>query len=166
MSKPRTESEGKALSQSATRFQYTIKFLCGGSSEKSGNQHLTTGVFFTLINVHNPSAQRVTFSWKVVLETKAGISLNPPQISTFRSEAVDSNSAFKIDCVDIFSVVVGGPVIVGGTPITMGFLVIVSPAELDVTAVYTARPQRGEVSSIDVETIQPRTMVRPRLRHR
>jgi hypothetical protein len=36
-----------------------------------------------------------------------------------------------------------------------GFLLILSPVELDITAVYTARGESG-VSTMDVEVIQPR----------
>ena len=35
-----------------------------------------------------------------------------------------------------------------------GFLVVMSPVELDVTAVYTSRG--GDASTIDVEVIEPR----------
>jgi hypothetical protein len=37
-----------------------------------------------------------------------------------------------------------------------GFLVIMSPVELDVTAVYTARPLDGGVSTMDVQVMEPR----------
>ncbi len=41
-----------------------------------------------------------------------------------------------------------------------GFVVIDSPVELDITAVYTARPTNGEVSTMDVVTITPRKVRR------
>ena len=133
--------------------------MCGSVSEKGAVQQLAKGVFFTLVNVHNPSPHRVTFSWKVVIETRVGVIKDPPLISSFRSASADPNSALKIDAADLFAVVTGGgPVIVGGSVFIMGFAVIVSPVELDVAAVYTARLQKGDVSSIDVETIQPRVV--------
>jgi hypothetical protein len=39
-----------------------------------------------------------------------------------------------------------------------GFLVVNSPVELDVVAVYTAHPKGGEVSTLDTETIAGRRM--------
>jgi len=42
-----------------------------------------------------------------------------------------------------------------------GFLVIRSPAELDVVAVYTARSLVGHVSSIHVQVAQPREVRLP-----
>ena len=37
-----------------------------------------------------------------------------------------------------------------------GFLVVKSPVELDVVGVYTARQNKGDVETIDVETVQAR----------
>jgi hypothetical protein len=39
-----------------------------------------------------------------------------------------------------------------------GFLVVNSPVELDVVAVYTAHPKGGEVSTLDTETVAGRRM--------
>jgi len=39
-----------------------------------------------------------------------------------------------------------------------GFLVVNSPVELDVVAVYTAHPQGGEVSTLDAKTVTARRM--------
>jgi hypothetical protein len=44
----------------------------------------------------------------------------------------------------------------GALPLTIGFLEIVSPVELAVTAVYTVSGADGKTTSIDVETIEPR----------
>src|SRR4051812_33898095 len=91
-----------------TAFQYAVKFLCGSASESesetdgNGVQQVTRGVFFTLINVHNPSLLEVTFSWEVIVETRLGIALNPPQISGSRSIAINGSSAAKIDALDLF----------------------------------------------------------------
>jgi hypothetical protein len=169
--RPRSDGEAATRAEAArlgevTAFQYAVKFLCGSASESGDLQQVTKGVFFTLINVHNPSLRRVTFSWKVVVETRLAILLDPPQISSFRSVSVNSNSAVKMDASDLFSVATGsGAVIVGGSPLVMGYAVIVSPVELDVTVLYTARPQQGDVTSIDVETIHPRTMTVPQSAH-
>jgi hypothetical protein len=144
-------------------FQYAVKFLCGsateGGTDGSGVQQVTRGVYFTLINVHNPSSLAVTFSWHVVVETRLGLAVNPPQISASRSVAINSTGAAKIDAVDLFSLITGSSdVIIGGSALVVGYAVIVSPIELDVTVLYTSRPQQGDVTSIDVKTVHPRTV--------
>jgi len=51
-----------------------------------------------------------------------------------------------------------------GAPLPLfvkGFFVILTPIPLNVTAVYTARPTDGQVSTMDIEVIQPRLMPTP-----
>ncbi len=152
---------GSARLGDRTAFQYAVTFLCGSASETEDNgvQQVTRGVYFTLINVHNPSSLAVTFSWRAIVETKLGIALNPPQISGSRSITMNSSSVAKIDALDLFSVTTGsGDVIIGGSALLAGYAVILSPIELDVTVLYTSRPQQGYVTSIDVKTVHPRTV--------
>jgi hypothetical protein len=57
-----------------------------------------------------------------------------------------------------------------------GFVKINSPVELDVVAIYTARPAEAEVSTMDVETVETRRIEKtvevvsddelPTIRHR
>jgi len=49
----------------------------------------------------------------------------------------------------------------GPLPLTIGFLEIVSPVELSITAVYTATDAASNAISIDVEQIEGRTVPVP-----
>ena len=161
--RPRSHDQSAAHLGDRTAFQYAVKFLCGAASESdtdgNGVQQVTRGVFFTLINMHNPSSLKVALSWEAIVETRLGIALDPPQISGPRSIVINGSSAAKIDALDLFSVITGSSnVIIGGSALVVGYAVIISPIELDVTVLYTSRPQQGEVSSIDVKTVHPRTV--------
>lgn len=46
-----------------TAFQYAAKFVCG----RPGAGELAPGVYFTAINVHNPTGQRVRVRKKIAI---------------------------------------------------------------------------------------------------
>jgi hypothetical protein len=62
------------------------------------------------------------------------------------------------DCCRIAELLLGAPP-QGSTPLTVGFLEIVSPIELSITAVYTASGPDGKTVSIDVEQIVPKVVL-------
>ena len=81
-------------------------------------------------------------------------------VSQFERAILKANHAFEIDCEEIAATYMDSVSRNTGTPppfpeFLKGFLVIMSPSELDVTAVYTARPLSTGVSTIDVEVIEP-----------
>ncbi len=127
------------------RFQYAAKFLCTanipGTSQTTSS--LLPGVYQTVINIHNPNDQDVRFRMKIAV-----IGLEP---SKFIEDGLKPDHATRVDCVDIVRDF-GIPFIHGPE----GFLVIESTDSLDVTAVYTAGKNGGEVESIDVEQIRER----------
>jgi hypothetical protein len=130
-------------------FQYAVKFVCGGASGED-SIGVVTGVYATAVNVHNPGVGKAVFAKKVAVAFPFEIA---GPISKFRLAQLQPNQAFEIDCVDIFSFFPEEEF-----KFLKGFVVIQSPVELDITAVYTARPSNGEVSTIDVETIAPRKL--------
>jgi hypothetical protein len=130
-----------------TKFEYVIKFLCG-SAKSEGDlgwvQPVVEGEYMTGINVHNPSKKAVSFASKVAA-TKATIG-----VGLFREVHVpmEPDGVREYGCVNLLSERVSG--------FTEGFMVIASPVELDVVAVYTARAPGDHVTTLDVEEIQPK----------
>ncbi|MBI3660094.1 hypothetical protein HY230_06445 [Candidatus Acetothermia bacterium] len=124
-------------------FQYAVKFVCGQSAE----DHLQAvkGIYTTAVNVHNPGVFNAVFAEKIAIARPQEIA---GPISKFRLSQLPSDAAFELTCEEFSSDT--------QTKFVTGFLVIESPVELDITAVYTARPSDGEVSTIDVETIASR----------
>jgi len=135
-----------AVAQVRFRFQYAVKFLCTanipGTSQTSSS--VVPGAYQTAINIHNPNNQPVRFRKKIAVP-----GFEP---SKFIDDELKPDYATKVDCSQIRDF--GIPFIHGAE----GFLVIESALSLDVTAVYTAAPNRGEVSSIDVEQIRERVL--------
>ena len=139
--------------------RYPVKFVCGdpgggGQAIPDVRLPLTQGRYHTAVNVHNPSLDRaVVFVKKVAVASASPYegAQRPGKITPFVKAELHANEAFEIDCPEIASVT--------GLPIGMGnyikgFVVIMSPHELDVVAVYTARPQ-GEDNQISTLHVLP-----------
>lgn len=62
-----------------------------------------------------------------------------------------AHTATMDDCCRLSELLFGAPA--GALPLTIGFLEIVSPVELSITAVYTATDADSRAVSIDVEQI-------------
>jgi len=138
--------KASAATQVRFPFQYAVKFLCTsnipGTSQTSSS--VVPGTYQTAVNIHNPNSQPVRFRKKIAVP-----GFEP---SKFIDDALKPDHATKVDCSQIRDF---GIVFIHGAE---GFLVIESARSLDVTAVYTAAPNRGEVSSIDVEQIRERVL--------
>lgn len=110
-------------------FEYAVKFVCGRGEAATVAGVAAPGPYFTAINVHNPSYRdTATFRHKVSVALP-GLQVGP--ISWRRPATLRPDESLEIDCPDI---VAGFP----GPPFLKGFVVILSPIELDVVAVYSA----------------------------
>lgn len=137
-------------------------WICPDSTVPAGanGAQVVRGLYATAINVHNPTLPRGTNDGTVVFAKKVAVALpwqKSGPVSHFERAILKSNHAFEIDCEEIAAIFLktfpGGT----GTPppfpvFLKGFLVIMSPAELDVTAVYSSR--YNGTSTIDVEIIE------------
>ena len=125
-------------------FQYAAKLIC--TANIPGTSQTTTsvlpGAYQTAVNIHNPNDQTVRWRRKI---TQPGLG-----ISKFIKDQLKPDEAARVDCDQIQRDF--GPFIHG----IEGFLVIESTQGLDVTAVYTAGKNGGEVESIAVEQIRER----------
>ena len=139
--------------------RYAVKFVCGDPGPQGVPDvqlPLTSGRYHTVINVHNPSLNSpVGFAKKVAVASASPYegAQRPGKITPFFQAGLQANEAFEIDCPEIAQVI-GLPI--GGGNYIKGFVVIMSPSELDVVAVYTARPQ-GEDNQISTLHVLPVT---------
>ncbi|HKV39001.1 MAG TPA: hypothetical protein VJX67_07300 [Blastocatellia bacterium] len=108
-------------------YQYAVKMLCGSYEQPLGEQIFANDQYFTVINIHNPAVcKTVTFRWRPVFAGRPSAPIAP--ISPQTDVILRPGQAVEIDCSDI---VPPSP-----TPFD-GFVMIESPCELDVVAVYT-----------------------------
>src|SRR5215813_1662348 len=112
-------------------FQYAVKFVCG----KSAGEVVAPGVYFTAVNVHNPTYKTIQFRVKIAVALPG---LKPGPVSRFYDAKLGPDEALEIDCPDIHR-------LAGTKDFLKGFVVIESEVELDVVAVYTAAGREGQV---------------------
>jgi hypothetical protein len=123
-----------ARSQTTT-VQYAAKYVCGNVSGKAGTPGygiVAQGAYFTSVNVHNPNSQAVDFVkiFDIALPSETAGRVAQPVKATLKPQ-----EAFEIECADIIKHIDANP-----AGFWKGFVTLVSPAELDVVAVYTAEP--------------------------
>lgn len=139
------------------RYQYAVKFVCGTSDENP--LQVVKGTYASAVNVHNPSlSQSVTFIKKVAV---AFSEQRPGPITPWFKAYLEPDQAFEIDCPDVRKLLSATPTPTPIPAFIKGFVVILTPMPLDVTAVYTARPTDGQVSTMDIEVVEPRVMPSP-----
>lgn len=144
-----------AVQAQTTLFAYSAKFVCG---PPRGDLPVVRGTYATTVNIHNPHFQEVNFRKKAVIALPQRDPRGP--ISEFVREGLKADEALGVDCRDIRDLF--GPAI-PLPPLIEGFVVIYSPVQLDVVAVYTARHRSGvapndsnEVETMDVEEVTPK----------
>jgi hypothetical protein len=130
--------------QDSVRFQYAAKFVCG----KTDAGIVAPGQYFTAINVHNPSERGIGFRKKFAIALPGE---RPGPVSTFFRAKLGPDEAFEIDCPDIFRRTNAKE------GFLKGFVVIETPLELDVVAVYTAAGGTGRVETMELERVKPRS---------
>jgi hypothetical protein len=136
-----------------TKFEYVVKFVCGSALQEGGPgvQPVVKGEYATSINMHNPSNKSVSFAWKVATAWARNQPGLTEGVSDFRKVHVPlyGDEARAYHCANFLAAErISG--------FSEGFMVIASPSELDVVAVYTARAPDGHVTTLDVEEVQPK----------
>lgn len=144
----------------------STSWICPESTVPAGanGAQVVGGLYATAINVHNPALPKPPNDGTVVFAKKAAFALpwqKSGPVSPFEMAVLKANRAFEVDCEEI-AAIYRDPVPQGtSTPppfpvFLKGFLVIMSPVELDVTAVYSSRPLDSGTSTMDVDVIEPR----------
>jgi hypothetical protein len=128
-------------------YQYAVKLVCG----KAAGEVVAPGVYFTAINVHNPTYHEIRFRKKVALALPGE---EPGRVSKFFDARLGPDEALEIDCPDIRRLVETD------ADFLKGFVVIESEVELDVVAVYTAAGATGQVETLHIERVAPRRQER------
>lgn len=134
-------------------FQYSVKLACVPGLGGAGKSLTPKSMYRTTVNILNPSQEPAPLTKWVVLSPLEPATRSP---STPVSEALGPYEAFQVHCDEAKALLGQMAPVSGGE----GWLILQSPTELDVAAVYTARRvtanKNGTGLSIDVEYIQPR----------
>ncbi len=140
-----------SAAQAAPTYSYAVKFVCGfnksnvgilSNGAQGGEATVKSGNYATEINIFNPSPD-ANIRKKFIHVVKEGVpggrepNFSGPAIHDFI--ALPNCAATMDDCNRFAELFYGGPALVPTPlPLFIGFLVIESDQELDVTAVYTA----------------------------
>jgi hypothetical protein len=120
-------------------FQYAAKVVEG----RSDGDVVSPGEYWTAVNIHNPTHHTVKFRYKVAV----ALPRKPGPVTDFHSLRLRTDEALEIDRETILKLV--------DERFVKGFVVIESPVELDVVALYTATPAEG-VETIHTERVPAR----------
>ncbi|HZY40657.1 MAG TPA: hypothetical protein VFF59_01515 [Anaerolineae bacterium] len=156
-------------------WSYAAKFVCGWQQPTAagvnpqGEFIVKPGNYATDINIHNPNYKQVPLRKKFIIMVQNGQAVaNEPGQAEPRNVVtmtLGADYATMDDCNNLwkYSFPTAPP---GPMPLTIGYLVILSPVELDVDAVYTAgAPGAFTVApsstSIDVERVTGKRVFLP-----
>jgi len=149
LSEERIRAHYEAQFAEQTMFQYAAKLICG----KSDGKILAPGVYFTAINVHNPTYTTIGLRAKVAVALPG---LQPGPVSEFYEAKLGPDEALEIDCPDIFNPEIFKFPQPTRRGFIKGFVVIESNVELDVVAVYTAVGSEKFVETLHTERVPAR----------
>jgi hypothetical protein len=142
----------------ATTYQYSAKTLCTLRGDAGFSEAFAPGRYRTVINIHNPTERRIEITRKFALSLQPGEAAGSFSITPYKSLILEPDQAVAYSCGDI----VGFFCPIDGVCVDFiaidGFLVVNSPVELDVVAVYTANPRDAQISTMDTETIAGRRL--------
>jgi hypothetical protein len=138
-------------------FQYAVKVVIGLVPENMERKPLPAGAYFTKVNIHNYDyCDCVRFRWKVAIGNP-GLRVGP--VSEYQSAEICADEAVEIDTWDIAARIKGLLPTQGNKfpKHAEGWVVIESPVELDVVAVYgTAASSDSPVNAFHTERVEPR----------
>ncbi len=143
----------------AFRFSYSVKFVCGTQSQAQMAPNacfpVRPGTYATEINIYNYHLEQPAEIEKLYIPFVLNgevIGREPRVVGVRQKEAIvlKPQTGTMDDCCRIDELLKLPP----GAGLTIGYLQILSPVELSVTAVYTANDPRSNSLSIDVNQIQ------------
>ena len=168
---PQTAPQDAPQAQIATHGQYVwsyaAKFVCGyqrsaqPGQQVAGEPVVKPGNYATEINIHNPAYKQVPLRKKFLWLVNGQEAVREPaQIgpSKYMTMTLGPDYATMDDCNNLWSLTYPGVPLPSPMPVFIGYLVILSPLELDVDVVYTANAP-GDLTtaptgvSIDVERV-------------
>ena len=142
----------------ATKFQYAVKTICTMLGEFGDG--MAPGRYRTLINIHNPTEKKVDVARKFAVAGKPGDASGSLSITPYKAFTLGPDQVVAYTCGDIAGFFCPINNVCIDFAAIDGFLVLNSPGELDVVAVYSGNPKGGEVSTLDTETIAARALAK------
>lgn len=137
---------------SGVKYQYAAKFVCGKQQNTAGIVGpVVPGIYATAVNIHNPQNANISLTKKVVLALSEDVAPRPP--SQKFSYRIQPDWAFEIDCQDIMKI---GKITL---PFFKGYVVIDSPKQIDVDAVYTSANLGTNNTDIEVVPVSPKIIL-------
>ena len=148
-------------------WSYAAKFVCGlqrpaaAGQVPPGEPILKPGNYASEINIHNPAYKDAPLRKKFLVLVRGQEAVREPQTTkplTVTKMTLGPDYAMMDDCNNLWAIIYPGVPLPSPMPVFIGYLVILSPLELDVDVVYTsnapgdlATPPTGV--SIDVERV-------------
>ena len=149
-SAPQAPAEQVITPNGAYLWNYSVKFVCGLQRPLSptggpilGEPPVKPGNYATEINIHNYTYREIKVRKKLLVLVEKGVVVGRepdivrPNPERFASVVLTPDSATLDDCNALWRMAGEDPN-APNPPITIGYLVILSPVDLDVDAVYTA----------------------------
>ena len=136
--------EGRGGASNA--FRYAVKVAAGfATASLEPTQHIVApGAYFTAINVSNPSnCKSVDFTWRLSMANRVGAP--PGATSSPRKETLRPGLSVEIDNPDMFRYL--------HQPFNKGFVIIDSPCELDIVAVYSCAQASGVPPALKIGSV-------------
>jgi len=136
-------------------YSYSVKFVCGTQESTRDCTSVRPGVYSTEINIHNfknAEAHIQKYVLPIVFAGKPPVR-EPEYVKPVGQHEITlpPQTATMDDCCSISQLLHNAPLPL--MPLTIGFLVIESSQELNVTAVYTVSDLRYGFVSIEVEQV-------------
>jgi hypothetical protein len=161
-------------------WSYAVKFVCGlqpvvqaaTGQQGAGEPVVKPGNYATDINIHNYTYRDLPLRKKVVLLVKDTVAIGREPESqgptAFDKITLKPDWATMDDCNRIWQLLNPNAPLPAVMPLMVGYLVIISPVDLDVDAIYTAEvPGRLDAGvnptgiSIDVERVSGKRVFIP-----
>jgi hypothetical protein len=155
-------------------WSFAVKFVCGDASTSatgSGEPSLRPGSYATEINIHNPNYRgRIPVFKKVLLLVDKGEAVgrapNAVEPGVVSGPITLANDGATLeDCASIWELANPGTTAPTPMPLTVGYLVLLSPRDLDVVSVTTAGPtaagQAPGSVAIDTLVVQGKRVIIP-----
>lgn len=132
------------------RFLYSAQFLCGPASE-SLQPGVSQGAYQTLITLTNPTGKTIKFAKRI---SRALPRQDPGAVSKLKLDEIRPQQSISVECNEIRHML---PVPMT-TQFRSGALLVYSDGRLNMTAVYSARAEKGEVSSVQTLMVEPQPL--------
>jgi hypothetical protein len=128
-----------------------LQVLGSSAFKPPGEPPVKPGNYATAVNVHNFHNTEAVFGKKAVIALPERQTQRGP-VSHVVQDILGADQALEVDCTDIVSLFVPAGTNATLPPFIKGFVEIVSPVQLSVTAVYTAQtcknPKNPKLSTL------------------